>query len=179
MSGHRDLRAVAASRPLLLPGYVVAEDLRTLRAWISGLPPERWSDGDEASHGWQECQLTPDEIAHVEEVIGPLRLGATEVVAWVNRYRRNTWIDAHRDASGDLQWLVAIAAPEAGAGGEIWLSSPERTVPMTEGDALLFHAAAIEHGTTPPTREDGMRISLNVRLWFTAAHRRERGPASR
>jgi hypothetical protein len=70
----------------------------------------------------------------------------TEV--WTNRYRPGEHVPSHRDHSGNTQLLLCLQGlPEPEKGGEFVIR--DRVVPLGTGDAVLFFASQIPHGTLP------------------------------
>lgn len=125
--------------------------------------------GDESNHSWRELSLAaedvPDEPILGQQVASVLHTEPIRAVHWLNVYEVNEYIGAHVDTGGDAQLMIPIEMPPAGAGGEIWIGARDRLVPLSVGDALLFAAHRIRHGTT--TILQGRRISLNVRMWLS------------
>lgn len=124
--------------------------------------------GDESTHSWHELPLAasdlPSEPALKEYLESVLPLTPVRTVNWLNIYRVNEYIETHVDAGGEAQLMIPIENPPSSGGGEIWIGARERLLPLGVGDALLFAANRIQHGTTKVL--DGQRVSLNIRMWM-------------
>jgi len=124
--------------------------------------------GDESTHSWREFPLAasdlPSEPVLKEYLASVLPLASIRIVHWLNIYRVDEYIEAHVDAGGEAQLMIPIEIPPSGGGGEIWIGANERLLPLGVGDALLFAAHRVQHGTTKVL--DGQRVSLNARMWM-------------
>jgi hypothetical protein len=82
---------------------------------------------------------------------------------WINLFEAGQFVEAHKDAGGELHLLIPIEVPIRLEGGQFWLQQNKDIVPVGVGDALLFNANVIRHGTT--SVKSGRRITFNARLW--------------
>ncbi len=126
-------------------------------------------DGEESCHSWHEIPLgTSDALS--ASTLGSylatvLPTAPVRNVQWLNVYGVDEYIGHHVDAGGEAQLMIPIEMPPAGSGGEIWIGAREMLLPIGVGDALLFAAHRLRHGTTAVgTRR---RVSLNVRMWLS------------
>lgn len=153
---------------VLVPRAAPAKLLEACQSFVSS--SDDWVSGDESAHSWQEsegqlpsgiCALLP--LSLFKEVADA---SIMRHVAWINVFGRGEFIPAHKDAGGDVQLLICLEAPDEENGGHLWLDTPERLVLMEAGDALLFRASQIRHGTTPVSPlQTKRRVTLNVRAW--------------
>jgi len=157
---------------VLLPRHASAILIHECRNYVAAAPPG--TKGDQSNHAWWESDSAlPSKI--VRQI--PLRVlsdviceSITNHVAWINVFSSGEFISAHRDASGDAQMLICVDAPLPELGGQLWVGNVTNTVVMTSRDIVIFQASKLEHGTTPIIAEDGeCRVTLNVRVWATAA----------
>lgn len=126
-------------------------------------------DGEESCHSWREIPLrTSDALS--DSTLGSylanvLPTAPARNVQWLNVYGIDEYIGVHMDAGGEVQLMIPIEMPPAGSGGEIWIGATEMLLPIGVGDALLFAAHRLRHGTTPVVTR--RRVSLNVRMWLS------------
>lgn len=128
-----------------------------------------WVKGDDSDQGWDELSINevfdPSVSLSGIDLRDLVPLGRN--TQWINRYRSGQFIAGHKDAAGDAHLLFVIQQPKHAEGGRLWIGSQTNTLPIGEGDAVLFPAAKVMHGMTPMQAPDGAsRMTLNVRLWF-------------
>jgi len=73
-----------------------------------------------------------------------------EPAIWAQVYELGQMISLHRDAGGDIQLLVCLESPDQQSGGAFCMRTEESDIQiqLQAGDALLFKATDILHGTT-------------------------------
>lgn len=65
---------------------------------------------------------------------------------WLNRYRTGNRVPTHRDLDGDAQLVLCLQGlPQPERGGDLVLEG--QRLPLATGDALLFAARQLRHGT--------------------------------
>lgn len=65
---------------------------------------------------------------------------------WINRYRPGNRVPTHRDVDGDTQLLLCLQGlPQPERGGDLVVEG--QPVPLSSGDAVLFAASRLRHGT--------------------------------
>lgn len=66
---------------------------------------------------------------------------------WINRYIPGDYVPCHTDTSGDTQFLLCLQElPISGLGGNLYINKEE--IKLRTGDAVLFKANKLAHGTT-------------------------------
>lgn len=155
----------------LLPGYANEETIASVLSAVEAIEPTRWHAGDESCNSWNE--LSGAELGDIGDVVD--MEGLSEIlgarirtsVRWINSYSSGKFISAHRDASGDAQLLLVLMAPDMAEGGQFWIGNENNLIPLGAGDAVLFLAHQLEHGTLPiHALSRAKRITLNIRLWL-------------
>jgi hypothetical protein len=160
-----------ATRPkgIVMAGMLNGDNLAFLENFVLALSDSVWQLGDESDHAWEEYHVPSDRLPQILSCLPDfeeLWTRSSARVAWINRFRQSQWIGSHKDASGDLQLIIGIKIPTLNSGGQLWLANQSQLVPFGTGDAFLFNAASIVHGTTAPLHVQAERLTLNVRLWF-------------
>lgn len=167
-----DLITAARRLPLVVARCVPPPVLARTQRRVNMIGVKEWQPGDGSAHSWIEHPLDADLIAQLSReipLLGAISKYATAVVGWVNRFRQDEWIAAHRDAAGDLQCIVPLVVPDCAQGGQLWIQTRARLVPALPGDMLLFNAAALVHGTNAIMVENAERVTLNLRYWLREA----------
>lgn len=160
---------IAKHGGLLIADVLSRRELAGLESLIFAVPKAQWQAGDTTDHSWDENLVKPARWRRIASQLSNLHClieVATRGVCWINRFSKGQWIGSHKDASGDLQIIVGVRVPPVNAGGQLWIGNVNQFVHLEAGDALLFDAASLAHGTTAPAYDCAQRITLNVRLWF-------------
>lgn len=137
-------------------------------ALVTSTRDENLIEGDESAHSWKEIVID-QPISLYDMIAGPslatlLGNEPARMSHWLHVYEPGEFIVAHVDAGGDAQLMIPVEMPPSGEGGDLWVDSRNRVLPMAVGDVLLFAAHRLRHGTTAV--KSGHRISFNARLWF-------------
>lgn len=126
-------------------------------------------EGDRSAHSWKEITIDPPLALPniLSELDLPTLLGGEprRMAQWLNVYESGEFIGTHVDAGGEVQLMIPIEMPPPGEGGDLWVKTKERILPVAVGDVLLFAAHRLRHGTTAV--QAGHRISFNGRVWLT------------
>jgi hypothetical protein len=147
-------------------GYAVIHQLvgpELAAEWESthrSLPGRMVHVGREFQTKWMEQKL-PDPLGALEDLRLTDRIGSLVKVitgleeidwlrtrAWINRYRSGEHVPSHCDRAGITQLVLCLqglAEPEKG--GELFIR--DEVVPLRTGDAVLFFARGVPHGTMP------------------------------
>jgi len=81
------------------------------------------------------------------DVTGLPSIDERETRAWINRYLPGDYVPLHTDRSGDTQFLLCLQGlPAPDEGGDMYIG--ERIIKLNTGDAVLFRASGLPHGTT-------------------------------
>jgi hypothetical protein len=143
--------------------------VNAMRSKVQAAQSDDLVKGDESTHSWREIAINaselPNQLILDQNVESTISSSPHRSVHWLNIYNVDEYIGGHVDAGGEVQLMLPIELPDAGLGGEIWVGSPRKILPVSIGDALLFAAHQIPHGTTKILA--GRRISLNVRMWLS------------
>jgi alkylated DNA repair dioxygenase AlkB len=166
-----------ASSPLQLPGSLAtdwaASGIALARGALDAATAARWEQETRDRPGGQRCvgrfpMVTWFEQSWVDDEraepcdglamdpafydqctavtgLGPFDPERTTV--WINRYQPGDWIPPHEDKAGDVQLLVCLEAPPAGAVGGV-LHVEDRPYPLATGDVVLFRASELNHRMT-------------------------------
>jgi hypothetical protein len=102
--------------------------------------------------GWaralEELGLT-DRLADLVKAI--TRLDAFDwprTRVWINRYCPGEYVPSHCDRAGSTQLVLCLQGlPEPERGGELFIR--DEIIPLQTGDAVLFFARGLPHGTIP------------------------------
>jgi hypothetical protein len=128
-----------------------------------------WTAGDDTQHSWRELTRRSlfrlEEVTSVKAIASILGWRVRRSFQWINYYGPGQYIPSHRDAAGDAHLLIGISVPPLEFGGQLWLERKSRLVPLGVGDALLFEASRIRHGTTAVlARANVPRVTFNIRF---------------
>jgi hypothetical protein len=130
-----------------------------------------WIRGDASDHSWGELPSSDRMslsklgiLLLLEKILG---FQVKEFVQWFNVYSAGQFIGSHYDAGGDAHLLICIEATASSEGGQFWLFEQSNIIPVKAGDAILFDARRVLHGTTNIEASSRVRrISFNTRIWF-------------
>jgi hypothetical protein len=154
---------------LIVPGYRDVAFISACLDYIGRMPPAKFIDGDSTAHSWRELAAptwvwpTSAELAAFSTLLDRRILRCR---SWFNLFAGGEFIARHKDAGGDAQLLVGITIPVRAVGGQLWIEKSSNMVPVGPGDAVLFRADQLWHGTTRLSREyTGLRVTLNIRFW--------------
>jgi hypothetical protein len=159
---------------VIIPGLLRKSALQSyLECMQLNFSDEHWVRGDMSKHSWRESPQIRvehwDRELHFGLLSKILDAPIRHSTGWFNVQEMGQYISAHRDAGGDAHLLIGISVPELSAGGQLWLERKDLLVPVGSGDAILFRAADVLHGTTPIRDKHRRRITLNIRLWTKGA----------
>ena len=142
--------------------------LRQMTAIVALAREENIIAGDDSAHSWKEIAIDPP-LALPDIVAGlsfSVLVGGEpcRIAHWLNVYEPGEFIGAHADAGGDAQFMIPIEMPPPREGGDLWVETKERTLPVALGDVFVFAAHRLTHGTTAV--QAGRRITFNGRIWL-------------
>jgi hypothetical protein len=124
-----------------LPGNKVHVGYEKQTKWLE----QTFSQASQALDGL----AVADELVNlVAKVAGLDSLDAQRTLVWINRYAPGDHVPTHCDGKGSTQFLLCLqglAEPEQG--GELHIR--EQAIPLRTGDAVLFFARGVPHGTMP------------------------------
>ena len=139
VGGEQASRWEAAHRPL--PGRRVNVGFRADAEWSE----HSFDDPAQALGG---LALDTAFKALVTSVTG---LGAIDdrlTQVWMNRYLPGEHVPMHCDGRGDAQLVLCLQpCPDPAGGGDLLIR--QERIPLAAGDAVLFRARTVPHGTTP------------------------------
>lgn len=159
---------------LRLEGFASPRTVSALLIESRGFPSRRVSCGDGDVRWTERAVPSASEFAayfRSEAVLESLvshtqsdALRYCRVVCWTSEYASGEYINAHRDASGDLQLIVALRASPRELGGALHVSFDGRSeeIYLRAGDAVLFEAHRAEHWTTPVGGSDDANEALRI-----------------
>jgi hypothetical protein len=124
------------------------------------LPGKRVHVGREYQTKWLE-QKVPDAasaldglgnsdqfITMVAAISGLEAIDRHRTRVWINRYGPGDHVPSHCDRAGSTQCVLCLQGlPEPEKGGELFIG--EEVIPLRTGDAVLFFARGVPHGTAP------------------------------
>lgn len=164
-----------------LPSFISPETACRFEQKTQNMPSRRVTVGDNLTT-WEEYALASDheivtlfsstQVIQLTANITRLDSPVSDLLCWIARYRRGEYIDRHTDNAGTVQLLICLAAPPSENGGALFLAPGpnEHRYVLRAGDAILFTATTIEHGTTPlrpsATCPNPVRVVAVARYFF-------------
>ena len=146
---------------VVMPGYITDQFVADYRKWFEDSILSLSILGDESDHSWSEIpEPTLSSIKYIvdtEVLEAILERPIQSWAQWINVYSSAQFIAGHRDAGGDAHLLICIEVPNFSDGGQLWLSSEDNVIPVGSGDAVLFDARGVFHGTTAVEAETSSR----------------------
>jgi hypothetical protein len=86
-------------------------------------------------------------ISLICEISGLPSIDERKTQVWINRYRPGDYVPPHTDTSGDTQFLLCLQElPVSRLGGDLYIK--KKTIRLKAGDAVLFQANRVLHGTS-------------------------------
>jgi hypothetical protein len=122
-----------------LPGKMVHVGREFHTKWLEQKFPE-------PARALDELGLSGSFISLAERVTGLDSIDQTRSRVWINRYRPGEHVPEHCDRAGSTQLVLCLqglAQPEQG--GELFVR--DEVVNLATGDAVLFFARGVPHGT--------------------------------
>jgi len=168
---------------LLLPGFlppalaaaweVCSRDLPLRTVHVDGPGGELWLEqGGPALHSRLGFPFREPALRqHLAALAAVQAFDPERDQLWINRYRPGNRVPIHRDHEGDTQLLICLQGlPQPQLGGDLELEG--EPVPLAAGDALLFAATRLRHGTSRIGaerlhRSGYSRVVLVLRLFGT------------
>ena len=124
-----------------LPGKRVRAGRDSHTMWLE----QTFSDPSQALDG---LAFADELIDLITRVVGLNAIDRGRTQVWVNRYRPGDHVSTHCDRTGDTQLLLCLQElPEPEKGGEFIIR--DEVIPLRTGDAVLFFARGVPHGTVP------------------------------
>ncbi len=144
----------------LLPQFVEPAVAAGWEVQHRGLPGNKVHVGYEKQTKWLEQTFSQSSqaldglavadrlVELVTTVAGIDAIDPRRPLAWIPRYAPGDHVPTHCDGKGSTQFLLCLqglAEPEQG--GELHIR--EQPIPLRTGDAVLFFARGVPHGTMP------------------------------
>jgi hypothetical protein len=158
----RDVAAAWELKTRSLPGKKVhvGRDFQT--KWLE----QKLPDPSEALDG---LGFTDDFVNLITGVTGLKAIDRNRTRVWINRYGPGDHVPTHCDRAGSTQFVLCLQGlPEPEKGGELFIR--DEVVPLQTGDAVLFFARGVSHGTLPiggasVGRSGFSRVTCVIRLF--------------
>lgn len=117
----------------------------------------------DVSHALNGLAVDDAFVGVVKTVAGLRSIDHSRTKVWINRYSAGEYVPEHRDSEGSTQLVLCLQAPpRAGQAGQLLIGG--EAVPLSTGDAVLFHARRLLHATTPFS-SGGCRVTCVIRFY--------------
>jgi len=124
-----------------LPGKRVHVGYERQTKWLEQTFPQ-------ASQALDGLAVAAELVNLVSQVAAIPTIDRRRTLVWINRYAPGDHVPTHCDGAGSAQFLLCLQElvdPEQG--GDLHIR--EQAIPLRTGDAILFFARGVPHGTEP------------------------------
>jgi hypothetical protein len=144
----------------VMPQFVSGEVAALWELKTRSLPGKKVHVSREYQTKWLEQKIADtrdalDGLGHTDRFItlvagisGLKAIDRHRTRVWINRYGPDEHVPGHCDRAGSTQFVVCLQGlTEPEKGGELFIG--DQVVPLRAGDAVLFFARGLTHGTLP------------------------------
>jgi hypothetical protein len=142
----------------VIPQFVSGEVAAFWELETRSLPGKKVHVGREYGTKWLEQKVATaasaldglgdsDQFVNLVAAISGLEaIDRYRTRVWINRYSPGDHVPSHCDRAGSTQCVLCLQGlPEPEKGGELFIG--EEVIPLCTGDAVLFFARGVSHGT--------------------------------
>jgi hypothetical protein len=173
-----------ATQTLLIPNFLSFQQVEILINDLADLPVYRVCVPTAPHITWDNQEIPAESIAfqafaskaifsEIRKTLGLSQFNKASTITWSHSYKLGEYIPKHRDIAGTTQLLICLQLPSNVNQPVFYImrDTHRHQIPLGVGDALLFNAVELLHGTNPIIDSNGFtnscRVVLVTRYYFS------------